>query len=109
MTGFEDDRAGPAEDEAAFQSRFSAVARELTGIYMRQLFLRSHLGLKDALLLLERDIILHVLEQTNGNQHDAAAVMGIKPTTLHYKLRRLGIRPVHRFDAPPAAGSPWLR
>jgi len=109
MAGLEDSRASAPDGVAATEDRFGAVARELTNVYIGQLLLTRHLGLKDALELLERHIILNVLEQTNGNQHDAAAVMGIKPTTLHYKLKRLGIQPVHRFEAPLASGFRWPR
>jgi transcriptional regulator with GAF, ATPase, and Fis domain len=79
------------------ESPYSALARELVELYVRQTCMTDHLGLKDALDRLERDIVLHVLTQTNGNQSDAAAILGVKPTTLHYKLRRMGITPVHRF------------
>jgi len=109
MAGIEDSQASTPDGVAVPEDRFDAAAKELTDIYIGQLLLSRHLGLKDALDLLERHIILNVLQQTNGNQHDAAAVMGIKPTTLHYKLKRLGIQPVHRFEAPLASGFRWPR
>ena len=76
-----------------------ASARELFDAYLRQGFLDGSISLKRALDVLERDIIGHVLELTKGNQNNAAKMLGLKPTTLHYKLRRLGFTRVHRIDA----------
>jgi DNA-binding NtrC family response regulator len=39
----------------------------------------------------ERQLILHALEQHHGHQRRAAASLGIRPTTLHEKMKRLGI------------------
>ena len=39
----------------------------------------------------EADLIRHVLGVTNWRQNEAARILGIKPTTLHYKIRRYGI------------------
>ncbi len=37
----------------------------------------------------ERTLILEALQATNGNQRQAAFALGILPTTLHEKLKRL--------------------
>lgn len=39
----------------------------------------------------ERHLILEALRGTRGNQRQAAFVLGILPTTLHEKLKRLGL------------------
>ena len=39
----------------------------------------------------ERSLILEALETTRGNQRQAAFALGILPTTLHEKLKRLGL------------------
>jgi DNA-binding NtrC family response regulator len=39
----------------------------------------------------ERSLILEALEATRGNQRQAAFALGILPTTLHEKLKRLGL------------------
>jgi DNA-binding NtrC family response regulator len=41
----------------------------------------------------ERRLILHALELHHGHQRRAAASLGIRPTTLHEKMKRLGIHP----------------
>lgn len=40
---------------------------------------------------IERRIILRVLGKTGGNQTEAARLLGIKRTTLNYKLKKLKI------------------
>lgn len=39
----------------------------------------------------ERHLILEALQTTRGNQRQAAFALGILPTTLHEKLKRLGL------------------
>jgi transcriptional regulator with GAF, ATPase, and Fis domain len=93
------ENAKPPANGPAFESPFSAMAQELLEVYIRHVCLTDHVCLRKALLRLERDIILHILARTNGNQHEAAAILGLKPNTLHYKMQRLGITPVHQFEA----------
>ncbi|MBP1659975.1 MAG: Bacterial regulatory protein, Fis family [Candidatus Aminicenantes bacterium] len=95
----------PSQDARPEESPYSNMARELVELYVRQVCMIDHLCLKKALDRLERDIILYVLSQTNGNQHVAAEILGLKANTLHYKLRRFHITPVHRF-VPEALGKP---
>jgi DNA-binding NtrC family response regulator len=49
--------------------------------------------LRDLLDAYERDLIVSALEATGGNQRQAAFRLGLLPTTLHEKLKRLGLRP----------------
>jgi DNA-binding NtrC family response regulator len=49
----------------------------------------------------ERSLILQALEKTGGNKRQAAAILQILPTTLHEKMRRLGL-----FESPrPETGT----
>jgi DNA-binding NtrC family response regulator len=48
----------------------------------------------------ERQLILSALQATSGNQRRAAAALGVLPTTLHEKMKRLGL--IQRSDSPPA-------
>jgi DNA-binding NtrC family response regulator len=41
----------------------------------------------------ERELIVAALEATGGHQRQAAARLGILPTTLYEKMKRLGLRP----------------
>jgi IS30 family transposase len=40
----------------------------------------------------EREIISQALQETGGNQAQAARLLGLAPTTLSSQLRRLGIQ-----------------
>lgn len=51
----------------------------------------SRKDLKSLLEHYERTLILDALRNTSGNQRQAAFALGILPTTLHEKLKRLGL------------------
>jgi DNA-binding NtrC family response regulator len=47
--------------------------------------------LKHMIEAYERQLIESALEATSGNQRRAAAQLGVLPTTLHEKMKRLGL------------------
>ncbi len=47
----------------------------------------------------ERQLIESALDATSGNQRRAAARLGLLPTTLHEKMKRLGLLPKRRTQA----------
>lgn len=49
-------------------------------------------GLKQLMAAYERNLILTALGASGWNQRRAAATLGVLPTTLLEKMRRLGIR-----------------
>jgi DNA-binding NtrC family response regulator len=52
----------------------------------------SSRDLKSLVREFERRLIVHALEQHHGHQRRAAASLGVRPTTLNEKMKRLGIR-----------------
>jgi DNA-binding NtrC family response regulator len=58
-------------------------------------------GLKALVSAYERQLIETALAATDGNQRRAAASLGLLPTTLHEKMKRLGLlrRPVPGLGA----------
>jgi DNA-binding NtrC family response regulator len=58
--------------------------------------------LKDLVETYERHIIEDALRTAHGNQRRAARALGVLPTTLHEKMKRLGL--LHR--AGPSIGEP---
>ena len=49
-------------------------------------------SLKDLVLEFERNLIMVALKRTNWNQKKAAGLLGINPSTLHEKLKRLQVK-----------------
>jgi DNA-binding NtrC family response regulator len=47
--------------------------------------------LKDLVDAYERHVIEDALQATHGNQRRAARALGVLPTTLHEKMKRLGL------------------
>lgn len=91
--------------EPSLPSRFD----EFLKIYVQRCCLEQHVRLKVLMERMERDIIFQVLEVAHGNQRSAAQMLGLKPNTLHYKIRRMGIVPVRKFallDDLPGQASP---
>jgi DNA-binding NtrC family response regulator len=56
--------------------------------------------LKNMIEAYERQLIESALQATSGNQRRAAAQLGVLPTTLHEKMKRLGL--LRRSEEPQA-------
>ena len=52
---------------------------------------KTQVSLKDMMAEYERALIVQALVGSAGHQRRAAAILGILPTTLHEKMKRLGI------------------
>jgi DNA-binding NtrC family response regulator len=62
----------------------------------------NRMTLRDLVDAYERRLIEEALRATAGNQRRAARALGVLPTTLHEKMKRLGL--VRRLEpAAPAA------
>jgi len=59
-------------------------------------------GLKALLEAYERQLIQSALEASAWNQRRAAAALGLLPTTLHEKMKRLGLLRRTAPDPRPA-------
>jgi DNA-binding NtrC family response regulator len=74
----------------------------MAGVSMEQLLTtESRTTLKDMLDAFERQIIEEALLASQGNQRRAAHALGVLPTTLHEKMKRLGLL---RRAEPHASG-----
>lgn len=62
-------------------------------------------GLRHLLDAYERQIIEAALRSRHGNQRRAAADLGLLPTTLHEKMKRLGLLRRERAVATAAGAS----
>jgi DNA-binding NtrC family response regulator len=61
------------------------------------------MSLKEMVSHYERQLILAALASSAGHQRRAAAALGVLPTTLHEKMKRLGI-PTATDPIPMEAG-----
>lgn len=59
--------------------------------------------LKNMVEAYERELIESALQATAGNQRRAAARLGVLPTTLHEKMKRLGLLRRSQAEAMPEA------
>ena len=59
-------------------------------------------GLKERMTEYERQLIESALERSGGHQRRAAEALGILPTTLHEKMKRLGLKPTREPVDEPA-------
>jgi DNA-binding NtrC family response regulator len=53
----------------------------------------------------ERELILGALQEAGGRQRQAARSLGILPTTLHEKMKRLGIPTARELYVGEPAGN----
>ena len=53
----------------------------------------------------EKQLIESALQASSGNQRRAAAALGVLPTTLHEKMKRLGLIRRDEHPASSPAGS----
>ena len=51
----------------------------------------GRMALRDLMDAYERRLIEEALRATGGNQRRAAQALGVLPTTLHEKMKRLGL------------------
>jgi DNA-binding NtrC family response regulator len=58
---------------------------------MSELAFKNAGNLKDLVRDFERELIEAALSASAGNQRRAAASLGLLPTTLHEKMKRLGL------------------
>ena len=63
----------------------------------------SRPNLKALLEAYERQLIESALLATRGNQRRAALALGLLPTTLHEKIKRLGLRPRRERESDEVA------
>jgi DNA-binding NtrC family response regulator len=66
----------------------SEPRRDPYNVFIEDFCQNRKICLKDFLSRVELRLIIYSLNKTNGNQREAARMLGIKPTTLNEKLKR---------------------
>ena len=60
--------------------------------FEKDINIKRKISLKDLLLKVELNLIIASLKKAKGNQKKASEILGIKPTTLHEKMKRHNIK-----------------
>ena len=71
---------------------------KIVNLLSEQVQTRRRHPLKKLLGLVEKNLIMDVLHQVNGNQRAAGKILGLKSTTLSAKLKRYGIQVIRQFN-----------
>ena len=68
------------------------LLREVESLASQQEAPVPRLALQEEVARYESELIREALQRTRGNQRRAAKLLGVKVTTLHCKIKRLGIQ-----------------
>jgi len=63
----------------------------MSGSLFEEFYANRMASLKEFLADIEKSLILAALEKTKGDQKMAAEILGLKPITLHEKIKRFHI------------------
>lgn len=88
---FIDPMRDPPAEPGVFPLR-SGIRTELLELFIDYFCRENPIFLKHLMDSIEKCIIMKVLTKVQGNQKEAAKVLGIKYTTLNQKIKKYGIR-----------------
>ena len=77
---------------------------KIRGFLSEQVNREKPRSLKRLLGLVEKNIIVDVLQHVNGNQRKAGRILGLKSTTLNAKLKKYGIQVFRRIGIHSLSG-----
>jgi DNA-binding NtrC family response regulator len=69
----------------------NSILSEVTSMETGEIKSQKDVDLAEEVQKFEEDLIRTALTRTNGRQRRAAALLGVKPTTLHAKMKRFGM------------------
>lgn len=67
------------------------INRKLFWLFIEYFFMSDNIPLKELIEGIEKNLILRALYRVDGNQKEAAKILGVKYTTLNEKIRKYGI------------------
>ncbi len=68
------------------------LKKEICWLFIDYFFATGSIPLRDFMDRMERNIILRTLNRVNGNQKQAAKILGLKSTTLNEKIKKFRIQ-----------------
>lgn len=78
-------------EERAESFREYRLKRKLFWLFIEYFFMSDDIPLKELINSIEKSVILRTLSRVNGNQKDAAKILGVKYTTLNEKVKKYNI------------------
>ena len=84
-------QAEAASDEDALKNHMKQMKETLVKSYLAANLRQPEIPLKTFMNGIEKKVISYALQIAMGNQKNAADLLGLKPTTLGEKVRRLDI------------------
>lgn len=75
----------------------SSIHEDLGEHFLWNIYRDQPVALKPFIDGIEKTLIIRVLNETNGCQKSAAKILGVKPTTLHQKIKKHRIRIVKKM------------
>lgn len=78
-------------EERAESFREYRLKRKLFWLFIEYFFMSDDIPLKELIDGIEKSVILRTLSRVNGNQKDAAKILGVKYTTLNEKIKKYNI------------------
>ena len=67
------------------------LKRKLFWLFIEYFFMSDDIPLKELIDSIEKSVILRTLSRVNGNQKEAAKILGVKYTTLNEKIKKYSI------------------
>ena len=78
-------------EERAESFREYRLKKKLFWLFIEYFFMSDGISLKELIGGIEKYVILRTLSRINGNQKEAAKILGVKYTTLNEKTKRYSI------------------
>ncbi len=67
------------------------LKKKLLWLFIEYFFMSDDIPLKELIDSIEKSVILRTLSRVNGNQKEAAKILGVKYTTLNQKTKKYSI------------------
>jgi len=87
----EDFFSGYSEERAESFKEYR-LKRKLFWLFIEYFFMSGDIPLKELIDGIEKNLILRTLYRVNGNQKEAAKILGVKYATLNEKIKKCSIR-----------------
>jgi len=82
----------PKEENFPYTGNMVRFTEDLLSQIVESFCLKQKIPLRKLLFYIEKTLLFKALRESNGNQREAARLLGMKHTTLHEKVKKYGIQ-----------------